>query len=437
MTHDKTRLAIIGAGPIGLEAALCAVHAGFDVRVYEQGRIADNLHKWGHVRLFSPFGLNASLRGREALATRIGEALPDDDALLSGYEFADRYLVPLSRLPELATCIQEGVTVRGVARWHAWKRDLIGSPQRGDDSFRLLLWDGEGERDATADYVFDCSGTYPHHNWIGAGGLPCLGERAALTSCDYEISDVLGTHRAQFAGKRTLVVGSGFSAATAVVSLAELSKDEPGTRVIWLTRTRRARPIERIDDDTLSERAALTRSANELALNQEGVVDWRPGCFVRAIERDGERDQHSVTIEPAANRSATRLDCEHETVERVTVDRIIANVGYRPDRSLYEELQIHECYASQGPMKLAAVLVGETSGDCLNQSSPGAETLCNPEPGFFILGAKSYGRDSRFLIKVGLEQIEQVFSLLPAPKSALRRQGPFAIAPSTGERRPT
>ena len=63
-------------------------------------------------------------------------------------------------------------------------------------------------------------------------------------------------------------------------------------------------------------------------------------------------------------------------------------------------------------MKLAAALLGETSADCLSQSSHGAETLTNPEPGFFILGAKSYGRDSRFLIKVGLEQIRDVFSLI-------------------------
>ena len=87
---------------------------------------------------------------------------------------------------------------------------------------------------------------------------------------------------------------------------------------------------------------------------------------------------------------------------QIVVDRIIANVGYKPNRTLYEELQIHECYATQGPIKLAAELLGETSQDCLSQSSHGAETLQNPEPGFFILGSKSYGRNSQFLLKVGI-----------------------------------
>ena len=99
-------------------------------------------------------------------------------------------------------------------------------------------------------------------------------------------------------------------------------------------------------------------------------------------------------------------------VEEVTVDRIIANVGYRPDRQLYEELQFHECYASQGPIQLAAALLGDTSADCTTQSTHGPETLRNPEPNLFILGSKSYGRDSRFLIRIGLQQIEDVFSLI-------------------------
>ena len=46
-------------------------------------------------------------------------------------------------------------------------------------------------------------------------------------------------------------------------------------------------------------------------------------------------------------------------------------------------------------MKLAAALLGARGGDCLAQTSHGAETLANPEPGFFILGAKSYGRNTR------------------------------------------
>jgi hypothetical protein len=64
-------------------------------------------------------------------------------------------------------------------------------------------------------------------------------------------------------------------------------------------------------------------------------------------------------------------------------------------------------------MNLSAALLGASaSADCLDQKSLGADTLKNPEPNFFIIGNKSYGRNPTFLINVGLNQIEEVFSLI-------------------------
>ncbi len=42
----------------------------------------------------------------------------------------------------------------------------------------------------------------------------------------------------------------------------------------------------------------------------------------------------------------------------------------------------------------------------------GADTLTNPEPGFFLLGAKSYGRNSQFLLRTGWSQVDDVMGLL-------------------------
>jgi prepilin-type processing-associated H-X9-DG protein len=74
-------------------------------------------------------------------------------------------------------------------------------------------------------------------------------------------------------------------------------------------------------------------------------------------------------------------------------DEIIANVGFRPNSQLYEELQVPECCATQSTMKLA-------------------ESLVHPEPNFYILGAKSYGRKSNFLFADGLTQIREVFTII-------------------------
>ena len=63
-------------------------------------------------------------------------------------------------------------------------------------------------------------------------------------------------------------------------------------------------------------------------------------------------------------------------------------------------------------MKIAAALAGSASTDCLDQAACGPEVLMNPEPNFYILGAKSYGRNSSFLISAGLRQIRDLFAYL-------------------------
>ena len=98
--------------------------------------------------------------------------------------------------------------------------------------------------------------------------------------------------------------------------------------------------------------------------------------------------------------------------EEVAVDDIIALTGSVGDRRIYEHLQVHECWATSGPMKLAAALLGAGSADCLAQGSHGPESLRSPEPDFFILGSKSYGRNNTFLLRVGWEQVTDVFGLL-------------------------
>ena len=77
------------------------------------------------------------------------------------------------------------------------------------------------------------------------------------------------------------------------------------------------------------------------------------------------------------------------------------------------------CYESDGPMRLAAALKGARAGagdaaasDCLQQAAPGPDQLKSPEPNFYVLGSKSYGRDPSFLLRTGHQQVEAVVSLL-------------------------
>jgi thioredoxin reductase len=405
------RIAIVGAGPIGLEAALYAWLRGYDVTLYERGRIAENVRQWGHVRMFSPFRMNTSEWGRAALDRYDGE-----EQTLPGSEFVEQYLKPLSRLEHLNGCIRESADVIAIGRSHRRKSELIGDPQLAHEPFRLIVEHAlrTHETVEAADVVLDCSGTYGHHNWLGAGGVPCPGEREAGHEIEYGIPDVLGADRKRYAGRRTLVIGAGHSAATSVMDLVRLKTPEPDTRILWVTRRCGPDPVRPIDNDSLFGRQVLTDAVNLFAKDSM-AIDWLDGHVVRQIDREFDDSRYRVVLESVTD---GRQHAE-------SVDRIIANVGYRPDRSLYEELQIHECYATQGPMKLAAKLLGETSADCLDQTSHGADVLRNPEPNFYILGMKSYGRNSNFLIRVGLQQIVDVFSLIehdwgPSPRATPR-----------------
>src|SRR5688500_15015465 len=87
------RVAGLGAGPVGLEAALYAKAAGLPVVVFEQGSAAAHVERWGFVRMFTPFGMNATPPGRQALLRDSPNLeLPADADPVTGREFRDAYL---------------------------------------------------------------------------------------------------------------------------------------------------------------------------------------------------------------------------------------------------------------------------------------------------------------------------------------------------------
>src|SRR5262245_4355684 len=109
---DSPRIAILGAGPIGLEAALYARMLRLPVTVYERGRVGEHLHRWGHVTLFSPFSMNATPLGRAAiLAENPKHEFPAESACITGRQHVAAYLDPLAKAPPLRDCIRTGVEV--------------------------------------------------------------------------------------------------------------------------------------------------------------------------------------------------------------------------------------------------------------------------------------------------------------------------------------
>jgi thioredoxin reductase len=392
------RIAILGAGPVGIEAALYAQALGHDVVVLEKGRVGENLARWGHVTLFSPFGMNHTSLGIEALKAGGSNGVPGEQEALTGWEHLQRYLLPLSRLPRLRDCIREGHRVVTVGKEGLLKGEKIAESSRLDTPFRILVESASGEEVFHADRVIDATGTYGNPRRLGAGGIPAPGERAASEIISYDLDDPLKRDRARYAGRRTLLVGAGLSAATSAVAWRDLTSQDSATNLLWVTRTDAEVPYAPVAGDPLERRAALVKEANRIAASGAPGIHHLPHRRIDSLRR--ENGGWRVRL------------LGPEGTEDHPVDRVLANVGYRPDESLYAELQIHTCYASSGPMKLAAALLGAGGSDCLSQPSTPSEALQNPEPGFFILGAKSYGRNSAFLLRTGFDQIRSAFQLL-------------------------
>ena len=93
------RVTILGAGPIGLDAALACAERGWPFTVFEAGdRVGGNVRTWGHVRLFTPWSMNVSPRMRDAL-DRAGIAVPTGCLLYTSPSPRDR---TRSRMPSSA-----------------------------------------------------------------------------------------------------------------------------------------------------------------------------------------------------------------------------------------------------------------------------------------------------------------------------------------------
>ena len=390
------RIAILGAGPVGLDAALAALEGGHPVDVYEAARRpAGNLRAWGHVRLFSPWAMNVSPR-MEAWAGRAGVVLSDDPAACpTGDEYLARVVDPLWKRAFPADRLHLGTRVIGVGREGLLKDEEIGSQERARHRFRILLRDRAGrERIVRADLVLDCTGKSGNPNTLGDGGIPAPGEIRLGRRIRRRIPD-LRAEPAAWLGRTLLLAGGGHSAQTVARDFAEIAAGRDDTRLLWVLRSD-APTWGAVPEDPLRGRARLTETAERLFRGASPCVEVFPGLVVDALEEENGRLRVRLRG-PGGRRRDLRAD------------EIVSLTGGVGDHTLYRQLQVHECYATAGPMKLAQTLLEAGVADCLQQTSHGIESLRNPEPGFFLLGDKSYGRNSAFLLTVGWEQVTQVF----------------------------
>lgn len=158
-------------------------------------------------------------------------------------------------------------------------------------------------------------------NPLGASGLPAIDEEEAMDQIAYGIPDVLGADRERYAGKRTAVVGSGHSAANALLGLGQLAHEVPDTAIVW---TVRGNGVEKAFGggiaDAMPARGQPGSDLHELveAGELQVVTGFRLSAATR---RDGRLTLHSSS-------AGVKAQLEY-------IDEVICATGQRPNLACF------------------------------------------------------------------------------------------------------
>jgi thioredoxin reductase len=394
---------VIGAGPVGLAAAAHLRSYGLTPLVLEAGdRVGAAVRDWGHIRTFTPWR-HIIDDAAEKLLAPTGWTPPDGDVPPTGAEIVEEYLEPLAAV--LGPSVVTGARVIAVSRDGLAKSRTLGRDHR-PFLVRVLHTNGE-VADIRARAVIDASGTWAQRNPLGASGLPALGEPDAEAAglLVGPLPDVLGTDRARFAGRRTLVVGMGHSAANTLLNLAELARHEPGTEIMWAIRGTDPGRLYGNDDDQLRDRGKL--GADLRSLVESGDIQHVTGLPITRL--DVAADHTTVTVVGQTAAGERRIEGVHT---------VVAATGFRPELAMLSELRIDLDAGLDAPSKLAP-LIDPAVHTCGTVPPHGYRDLAHPgEPGFFVAGMKSYGRAPTFLITTGNEQVRSIAAYLAGDHAA-------------------
>jgi hypothetical protein len=394
-TDSSYPVVVIGAGPVGLAAAAHLHERGLSFTVLEAGSSAGAaVAQWGHVRLFSPWRYDIDHAARRILDAA-GWAEPDPDVLPAGADLVGAYLQPLAKLPQLAPHIRYDAAVVAIGRVGI---DRVRTAGRDRAPFVVRLAGGE---DVLAAAVIDASGTWRTPNVLGANGLAAHGEHAAAGLIGPALPDVLGADRYRYAGRHTVVVGAGHSAANTLLALAELAGQEDGTRITWATRGGSIdRAVGGGDADALPGRGALGTGVRMLV--DSGRIALVTGFAVRAV----------ADVEGRAELTAV-------DGRTLSADRIVRATGFRPDHTIAEELRL-DLDPALGCTRALAPLIDPNEHSCGTVRPHGVDQLTHPEPGYYAVGMKSYGRAPTFLLATGYEQVRSIAAALAGDWTAAR-----------------
>jgi len=358
---NSPEVLIIGAGPIGLALASRLKLANVAFLILEKGdTVGANILDWGHVNLFTNWKESLDKLSVKLL-NKNGIEIKTTDSNPSGFDFVNHYLLKLA-----------SVFPKDQIRYDS--EVLSVQYNELDNEFVVnYLKNGITER-VNSKYVFDASGTWQNPTSLG---------NTQAQYQDFICSGIPDSNYVQSIEKasKIAIVGSGHSAMNSILQLS-MRQD---LDLIWIVRSSHPR-------FGLSKVGGKSRNLeNQIeSLIKDGNLKLSCGFQLQKMQIENQK-----------------LKIISDKGEFITgIHKVISNIGSSPNHSLLKniELNLDEKYAA--PLKLSHK-INPNLHSCDTVSYDFKDTLVAKSK-YFLIGSKTFGRASNFLMSKGYEILDQI-----------------------------
>ncbi len=389
--ESPATIAVIGAGPVGIEAALYARFLGYDVELFDSGRPARNATRWHQRSIETPVRDCTTPLGHAALKSQdAAYQPPESNRVFAGKEFADEYLIPLAKTDLLIDSVHINSRVIEVSRLRTSLEDQNDLQERCNDEFRLLIHSRDrGFYTRRADIVLDCRGSMSGACGWGPAGSQSIGAADVLEHVHPWLPGDPRFELRSVHGKQTILFGQSELAIVFAREWSSLIKDTelaPDLKLLWLIPTVSA-----------SSDANAACIAAELSAKHSDPKRFST-LTIRGIERVVRDESGRWTLE--------LLHADDSTVE-LSGDVFAPFSNARPTPSIGQELRSHE-FAFCEPTEDTIAAAQPT----FYADWPGWQ-VATYEPHYYRLGSNDRPKDPSGLDDV-YHQIRDLFALIGA-----------------------